>query len=205
MDTSKILTDLERILGSYKNIGVMSSGGLDSSVLIFLLLKLSRELNTGNKIKIFTIPKVDGAKDHSLSIISYLNDTFDTELKQTTVGDLTLKHPALQTISGICSALNDLSLNILLTADTKVPDFEIIPGKRNPERTRGSFNRYDQPFFDYTKDYIVQLGIENGSDEIFRRSHSCIMLSQGRCNECWWCKEREWAFKQNNYTDPGVN
>jgi len=94
---------------------------------------------------------------------------------------------------------------MILTADTKIPDFQLIPDQPNPVRVKGKVPRFDQPFFDYTKDYTVNLGINHGLDEIFCLSHSCVVLQKGRCDSCWWCKEREWAFFKNNYTDPGLN
>lgn len=205
MDTENIIKHLELIVDSYKNIGVLSSGGLDSSVLLFLLLKLSEERKTNNKIKVFTVPRIDGSKNHSSSIVDFLNKKFNIQIEHKIVGDIKLKEPARQVVSGITAALNDTSLDIVLAADTKMPDFEVIPGEPNPVRVRGHMPRYDQPFFNYTKDYTVKLAIENNLDEIFLRSHSCVTLDHGRCNQCWWCKERSWAFAQNNYIDPGTN
>ena len=153
MNTSIIIQHLENIVSSNKNIGVLCSGGLDSGVLIFLLLKLSKEKNTDNRIKIFTVPRIDDSLVHSTAIVFYLQEKFNIQL----------------------------------------------------ERVRGNMLNYDQPFFDYTKDYTVKLGIDNRADEIFQISHSCVTLTKGRCNTCWWCKEREWAFFKNNYTDPGTN
>lgn len=205
MNTLDIIKHLEHIVQTHSNIGVLSSGGLDSSVLIFLLLKLSQEHHINNKIKIFTVPRVDGSKNHSAEILSYLNNEFNIQLEHNIVGNINHSDPARQVVSGIIDALNDKSLDIVLAADTKMPDFEVIPGQANPVRVRGTMKRYDQPFFDYTKDYTVKLGIDYKLDEIFRRSHSCVVLDHGRCNHCWWCKERVWAFEKNNYADPGLN
>ena len=204
MNTSIIIQHLENIISSNKNIGVLCSGGLDSGVLIFLLLKLSKEKNTDNRIKIFTVPRIDDSLVHSTAIVFYLQEKFNIQLEHVAVGNIKFPDASRQIISGIFEALGDRSLNMVLAADTKVPDFELITGQQNPERVRGKMLNYDQPFFDYTKDYTVKLGIDNGADEIFQISHSCVTLTKGKCNTCWWCKEREWAFFKNNYTDPGT-
>jgi hypothetical protein len=205
IDTGGIIQHLENIVVSSKNIGVLGSGGLDSGVLIFLLLQLSSNKGINNRIKVFTVPRIDDSKIHATSIVHYLEQKFNRNLGHTIIGDITLPTASQQIVSGISTALKDQSLDIILTADTKVPDFELIPDQPNPTRVRGHVARFDQPFFNYTKDHTVNLGITFEVDEIFRLSHSCVVLQKGRCNSCWWCKEREWAFFKNNYSDPGTN
>ena len=64
---------------------------------------------------------------------------------------------------------------------------------------------YLQPFADLTKDQIVLLARElEVLNDISRFSHSCVELIRGRCGECFWCKEREWGFKEAGEQDYGT-
>ena len=61
-----------------------------------------------------------------------------------------------------------------------------------------------QPFADFTKDFLVRLAWElDIVDDVAEFSHSCVELIRGRCNECFWCKERQWAFQEADLSDIG--
>jgi len=61
-----------------------------------------------------------------------------------------------------------------------------------------------QPFADYTKDFLVRLAWELGIlDDVAEFSHSCVEQIRGRCNECFWCNERSWAFQEADLSDIG--
>ena len=41
-------------------------------------------------------------------------------------------------------------------------------------------------------------------DDIKQVTHSCVTRDRGRCNTCFWCQERAWAFDYNAQLD-GTN
>ena len=52
------------------NIGIMLSGGMDSALLLFLLLKEKIDINSAAEITAFTVPNIkDNAAEHSLHVI----------------------------------------------------------------------------------------------------------------------------------------
>ncbi len=56
-----------------------------------------------------------------------------------------------------------------------------------------------KPFFKINKQTISELYVENKIiDSLFPLTRSCehIGTSTGHCGKCWWCEERQWAFKK---------
>jgi len=69
------------------------------------------------------------------------------------------------------------------------------------------------PFRDLTKDETMNILVEMGKSDVLRelgrRTRSCILPPEnlghpGRCNFCFWCKERAWAFNRAGVEDLGV-
>jgi hypothetical protein len=198
----EILKNLENVMNNHKNIGLLISGGFDSTLLSYLAHSYRRENNTNNTFEFFTVPRYDDSTIHAERIINYLYKEFDVSWPWHIVGDPDL-HFTQQVASGIREVLltdNYLNIDMLLTGDN------IIPPKwaTGPPRKRGEHPRLYKPFFDYTKDTMVQLAIDMNLTEIMTITHTCTESKTLRCNMCWQCKERAWAFKKCNYTDPGT-
>lgn len=72
-----------------KQYGIMLSGGLDSAVLLYLILLENKDI----KIQPFTIPKHDGAILYINNIIEYMNTQYQIQLPKTIeVGNKNLPH-----------------------------------------------------------------------------------------------------------------
>jgi hypothetical protein len=52
------------------------------------------------------------------------------------------------------------------------------------------------PFLNINKKGIAQLYKELEFEELYSSTRSCesLTLTSGHCGKCWWCKERIWAF-----------
>ena len=52
------------------------------------------------------------------------------------------------------------------------------------------------PFININKKTIAELYKQEDLEEIYPITRSCesLNLKHGHCGKCWWCKEREWAF-----------
>jgi 7-cyano-7-deazaguanine synthase in queuosine biosynthesis len=71
-----------------------------------------------------------------------------------------------------------------------------------PKRKQSYDDKFLQPMFDWTKKDTVALAIELGLTDLMKISHSCTERKISRCGHCWQCRERAWAFDQNQYIDP---
>ena len=197
-----IISDLEYILSTHKNIGLLVSGGFDSTLLTYLVHDLREKNQTNNAFEFFTVPRYDDSVIHAKRIIDYIDNKFNKiPTEWHIVGNPDL-HFTQQVSSGISEALINFKFEVLLTGDNIVPPIDEVPG--GPPRKRGDHPRLYKPFFDYTKDVMLQLCIDRGLTEIMEITHTCTESKTLRCNLCWQCRERAWAFKKCNYTDPGA-
>lgn len=198
-----ILDDIIRIVKTFNRIGISVSGGFDSALLSYLIFETRAELGTDNIVEFFTVPRYDDSVIHAKRIIDFIDGRFNIGAysTHTIVGNPDIHH-SLQVDSGLREMLACDRLDIILAGENIVPPEDEVPG--GPIRYRGKPAKLYKPFFDYTKDVIIQLAIDKNLTEVMELSHTCTESKMYRCGNCWQCKERAWAFRQCNYTDPGT-
>lgn len=188
-----------------KKIGVFVSGGWDSAVLLYIIWDIC--IKQRNEMRIYTVPKLDGAVKHAERVVKWCRYKLITDaVPHDIVGSITAEDPSEYVKSGVVDALMSGNVDIVYSAVTSYYD------EMNPDQdrifTKGTpfEDIVRQPFAELTKDKTVQLAYDLGiADEIMKYTHSCTQLEEGRCGYCPWCKEREWAFKQINKVDKGTN
>jgi hypothetical protein len=180
--------------------GILLSGGLDSAVLLYLLIKS----NPAIQIQPFTIAKTDGAVLYADPIVEHFNRKFNLSIPKTiVVGDPTVHHRRQSgtAVRDIFSKHNTDELFIGINQNP--PELDSLPGA--PDRDKKSNDpKIIFPFVDLYKDQILQLMYENDQEDLIDITHSCTEQQVGRCNRCWQCQERAWAFKQHNKQDTGT-
>lgn len=180
--------------------GIMLSGGLDSAVLLALILLENKDIN----VQPFTIPKTDGAILYADPVIEHINSKFGTAIPNTIkVGDPTVHHRQ-QSKTAVKEIFEQHSIDKLLIAINQNPDeLNSLPGA--PKRdTRSDNPRILFPFVDLLKTDIVKLAVENNLTDLFNVTHSCTEQQIGRCGICWQCTERSWTFNKLGLVDTGV-
>lgn len=188
------------------NYGVMLSGGLDSAILCFLILKTLLENNIPVSLQPFTIPKHDGAAYYINDIVQYFNSLMRIDLPETKiVGDPDVFHGdqskvAVREIFQQYSAID----RIFFGTNQNPPPKFILPGTY-PNRVKGSDDsRIALPFIDLYKTHILDLIYEYGQEKLIDITHSCTEQKKGRCGQCFQCHERIWAFKELDRIDTGL-
>jgi len=53
------------------------------------------------------------------------------------------------------------------------------------------------------KHNILEFMYAGNQEDLIDITHSCTEQQVGRCNQCWQCTDRAWAFKQLDKTDTG--
>lgn len=174
-------------------IGIMLSGGMDSALLLYILAN-----NLNNEIIPFTVAKTDGAKHYVGSIVEWVNNKLNKKIKEPTI----IENPLAHHSQIINSAINSIEnkYDVLYFAGNSYP-IDILPN--GPNRTRRTNPRHIQPFFDLYKTDIIQAYVDYNIMDLVLLTHTCTELEFGRCNLCWQCKERQWAFMQLNLNDNG--
>jgi len=172
-------------------LGIMLSGGMDSALLLFVVAK-----TFNNRIKPYTVPKTDGAAHYVNPIISWINTRLDRNIPQTTfIGNPYLHHSAI-----INHAIPDIEsqCDFLYFGGNSYPE-DILPN--GPRRTRRTNPKHIQPFFDCYKTDILQAYVDLNLMDLLPLTHTCTEFEIGRCNNCWQCRERKWAFIQLDMID----
>ena len=183
-----------------KKYGIMLSGGLDSAVLLGLILKHYPKIN----IIPFTIPKHDGAKLYASDIVSHLNSKYGTTVPSPIyVGDPNVYHRQ-QSTTAVIEIFNKHFPDFLFNALNRIPD-ELANLNGAPQRDKESANpKIILPFAHMLKTEILELMYANDLEDLVELTHSCTERQMTRCGQCWQCTERAWAFAQLNKLDKGT-
>lgn len=182
-----------------KRYGILLSGGLDSAILLYLLVRVNPEI----QIQPFTIAKTDGAALYADPVIEHFNKKFNQAIPKTIiVGDPTVHHRQQST-----TAVKDIFEKhpvdyLFIGINQNPPTLASLPGA--PKRDTESTNpQIIFPFVSMYKDQILDLMYKYQQEDLADITHSCTEQSQGRCNKCWQCTERAWAFNQLKKEDTG--
>ena len=226
-EVAKILISLHQdMIPPDKKIGVVVSGGFDSSVLWHMIY--GECLKRGQECIPFTVPKVDGALTYATRMLEWSCEFYGTKRLHPWVinsdgVDWNRAEPyqggevQQQLLGGMKEVILNGYADVIFTGvNDYPPNYENLcsyhtPGPRGLARDSDYVHEgtpireiYLQPMADLTKDQIVLLARELGVlNDICRLSHSCVELIRGRCGHCFWCKEREWGFKEVGETDYG--
>lgn len=196
---------LSNLINPRLKYGILLSGGLDSAVLLASVLKTYTAKGCLPNIQPFTIPKHDGSEMYINDIIKYMNTRFLINLPSTIlVGDPNIDHDK-QSRSAIIDILNCYSdIDYIFIGLTKNPPVKL----KGLEPIRKIYNPTKKiicPFKDFYKTFIVNLVYQEGWEELLNITHTCTEQKIGRCNKCWQCNERAWAFNQLNKIDTGTS
>ena len=183
-----------------KRYGIMLSGGLDSAVLLYLLI--SNEPNI--QLQPFTIPKFDGAAQYADPVIEYINNKFNVSIPKTILVGNPMAHHRLQSATAVLEIFSKHNIDQLYIAINKNPT-ELLEYPGAPSRASVSNDaRICLPFVNMLKDEIIKILVDNNELGLSEITHTCTEQSQGRCGVCWQCTERKWAFSQLNLIDHGL-
>jgi len=184
--------DLKQILlqelTNNEKVGFLVSGGFDSSLLLYICCSLKKEFSLNTEFKIFTVPRHDDSKTHANRVVGFMSKFFNMKFDTHIV-----------VLSGIKEALK--LVDLVLIGDNKNPDH--MPG--GSLRPKAVSKTILQPFFNYTKKDIIELAIKvDIIKEISVISHTCNSSKTLKCSKCYPCRERAWAFAENNHIDIGT-
>ena len=191
-------------------IGISCSGGADSSLLLYFLMKYSNDkiyiLSTGNKARQF-------------KNVTTTNNVIQKCIELT--GNINIEHHSTfcdhQTLSNIFDKLDyyrkNKLINIFYTGITANPPKsitdtfieEVTEVDRNPTIMKDVLrnnNKAYTPWINIDKKKLAQIYKEyNLIDSLFVYTRSCEWEAQnvkapklGHCGICWWCQERAWGF-----------
>lgn len=203
-DTYVNQIDIQLPAGKNK-IGVMLSGGADSAILLYLLC-LERKLDRSTQEIIpFTVARPDGAWNYVKAIVDWINNELEIKLPDPIkVGDPTLHH-SQQGRSGEKEAREKHGIEHIFYGSQAHPDRSLIvlPGEYPNRPSSVELPGTTCPFALVDKRHTLSLYDTFNVWPLIELTHSCTAQTEGRCGECYNCKEREWALNELGYADPG--
>ena len=186
--------------GNKKNILFAISGGADSAILLYILAKMNKEYKTEHYFTLFTVPRPDGGANYSPKIVKWISNKLDINLPEPMIyGDGNLPHQIVVKVP-IKELLDTNKYDLLYIAENKVPPIGVTGPIRAPKQ---HYEGKSLPFWGVTKECTIDLYYQENIPELLELTHSCTEQVIGRCNICFQCKERAWAFSQLGLTDPG--
>lgn len=201
--TCKGASVLIEIPKNAKHLMVAVSGGADSALLLYLVAKELKATESNCTLSAFTVPRPDGGANYSPKIVQYVSKlTGVNVVGPMIVGDGN-EHYNTVVEKAIAGLLNINYYDYIFVAENKVPPIKIdaIGPARSPSQF--AWKRLILPFYYLKKDEIIDLYYKDGIEDLLNYSHSCTQRTVGRCNECFNCVERVWAFNQIGKTDTG--
>lgn len=172
-------------------IGVLISGGIDSALLYYLILK--ENYDTGNNFIItpYSMMRKEGSRIFAIKVTEYIHSLFNipTE-KLNIVGDNSLEEnkQVESAISDVMKENDFVYLGIIEAQPQHLVNWETPRFKETINR------RY--PFLTLNKSHIIDLTIKLNLAHLFSITHSCAINEEIPCNNCNGCNERTWGFEQ---------
>jgi len=186
-----------------QRIGVMLSGGADSAILLYLLALERKMEGSAQEIVPFTVARPDGAWNYVKPIVDKINQMLGIELPDPIqVGDPTLHH-SKQGRSGEVEARGKYRIDHFYYGSQQHPPVP-MPGDYPARPDKIELPGTTIPFALVDKRHTLGLYEVFQAWPLIELTHSCTALTEGRCGECYNCKEREWALGELDITDPGV-
>lgn len=211
-----LLFPKNNFLQSKNTYGVWLSGGADSSILTYLLIKHIIENNLPYKLQPVSVRKYDNNMDHHLKVAQWLRDYFNTDILLPV--DDNLKD------TGTFSEINQRNIinnkyNYIFSGITSAPHYddftegwehilelENIRGEQAQkllvfsgviEHDKKLYEFGDiRPFYNLNKKDIADLYEKYDlTSTLFPVTNSCVApVNSKHCTKCWFCNERKWAF-----------
>lgn len=192
-------------------VGVLCSGGADSSLVLYLLMKYSTQ-----QIHILTLTNT---KKHYTNLhhinnviqwciertnnynfvhhISYAIEQTNKELEK--LSFLVLKNKTVDVlyIGDTCYPPDDLNLQFAIETNDIFQNIKArMPNSNRPTKIGPIYT----PYTNYNKKKIAEIYRHENIMDLFDLTRSCETtdnLGSSHCGSCWWCREREWAFSDD--------
>ena len=186
--------DLSLPLG--KQVGVFISGGIDSALLYYLLLKENQ--HNSHTIHPLIITRKEGSRYFARPIIEKINQLLGISVPIKRVGNTSLPEPQ-QVTSAVEQAfrllkLEEIFVGLIYNRPEHTVGFDPIPVPEMPY--------LHTPFRHLEKSHIIDIYYQLGIQHLLEYTHSCDQSETTQCGICNGCREQAWGFLEVSQTDP---
>ena len=185
-----------------KHIGLMLSGGMDSTILLFLILKEIQDNKINVGLTAFIVP-VERLKstEYSYRIINFLENYFQIKINVQVIGSGSLPHNLNINVPARIILHQKLVDKLYVGVNQNPPvDFGVPQiNRRHPDAAIPETVGF--PFVQLYKTHILELYRIFNILELAHMTHSCGSNADCPCEKCFHCFERSWAFNELNLKD----
>lgn len=189
-----------RLGNEIKRVGLYTSGGLDSTALLCLIMSELKATNRLDTISVvaFTIIKGEGSTYYAARVVEQVSKHFGVKIEhQNNLGN---NEPAFS-----AGRIGIVPIKMAYEANKYDMDIYQANNRMAPDNIRPFYQTlkifyedeqvlYKAPFLNLHKPQIMDLYYKLGCEDIIPYTHSCTVQAVGKCNTCYSCKEREWGF-----------
>ena len=204
-------TTVEGRLGLINKVGVYVSGGIDSMALLCMVLTELRDTGRleSTPVICFTIAKSDGPTYYVPRLLQKVEEHFNVKL--THVNDIPNDPEPDKTGDMGADAINVVrkyapNMVTYMGINRMAPD-DIRPFKQRLRIDYGystTSKNFSAPLLFLHKPHILDIIYQLGCGDLLPYTHSCTVLPDGACGECYSCAERKWGFDALGKIDPGT-
>lgn len=187
---------LEITLPLGKQVGVFISGGIDSALLYYLLVKENQ--NHSHNIQPLIIARKEGSRYFARPIIERINQLLNINVAVKRVGNTSL--PEIQQVTSAVEQafrllhIEEIFVGLIHNRPEHTIGFDPIPV---PEMAG-----LHTPFRHLEKSHIIDIYYQLGIQYLLEYTHSCDQSETTQCGTCNGCRERGWGFAELSQTDP---
>jgi 7-cyano-7-deazaguanine synthase in queuosine biosynthesis len=182
----------------YKITNLLFSGGMDSTILLYLLAKEIHQNNYDIKI-ICTAFGSSRNKNNLLPIINYIKNKFSVDIRLVKIKKLRWIREIVKNILDVYGGLVYSGCNKVIT--DKFTPTKYIPNDTPPVRGEPYNDFHLRPFINMDKVELMDIYIEEDILDLLKITHSCGTVIEEHCGECYFCMERIWAANSLNIKD----
>jgi 7-cyano-7-deazaguanine synthase in queuosine biosynthesis len=186
-------------------IAINCSGGADSSLLLYILMK-----NAPGEIHVTTCSTLSNKHANAITAQTVINKCVELTGNLKVFHHVHFAETPLRNLFKITQEfLYYKNIKVAYTGLTKNPpaditnsfrDYSGVGASRSPDTVRDYYTNDGTiytPFTNIDKQKVSEIYNELGvRDTLFPMTRSCENkhVFTGHCGECWWCEERKWGF-----------
>ena len=193
-----------------KSVGLCLSGGLDSALAFYCLLKTLSDRKQDTLVYTMhgydTLRTVARSYETADAVYEYIVSLFNIEVpplhtfayhKDKPVGKYEYHYPNYLYLKNKYNIADIIMGDTLGMPHDKRPVFDSDINDPTEEEVIAMSKQYPLrfPFATVDKKFIAQQYRILGLSNLSALTSSCVADQRGPCKDCWWCVERYWAFE----------
>jgi len=184
-----------------KKIAILTSGGIDSTLLLYLIAKQIYEQQLNIQVLAFSKNLLSYRLEKIKKILSYITELYPIKLSHNNT------HGVVHIRTFVKNILDTTSCDYVFSGCNKVITDQFTPTNYIPNDTppfRGaSYNhQHLRPFIEMDKIEIVRMFVDFNIIPLLELTFSCgFTPSEIECGACYFCQEKIWAMKSLKLID----